>query len=134
MPGQPQLKPWPDSEQVMLVGLTPLVQAVYSTVRFCTTLPENITTPTVRIKRISGAQRDITTDRPILDVDTFWSDYGIASAVARQVTASLLSLRGLQLMNGVIANVNVVQGPRWMPEPDPNLYRFNATYEAFVHG
>lgn len=134
MPGQPQLKPWPDAEQVMLVGLTPLIQAVYSTARLCTILPGTITMPTIRIKRISGAQRDIIVDRPVLDVDVFWTDYGLASAISRQVTASLLSLRGLKLMNGVISNVNVIQGPRWLPEPDPNLYRFNASYEAFVHG
>jgi len=130
---QPILKPWPDAEQVMLVGLTPLIQAVYSTARLCTELPGTITNPTIRIKRISGAQRDIIVDRPVIDVDVFWTDYGLTSAIARQITASLLSLRGLKLMNGVISNVNVVQGPRWLPEPDPNLFRFGATYEAFTH-
>jgi hypothetical protein len=130
---QPVLKPWPDAEQVMLVGLTPLIQAVYPTARVCTELPGTITVPTIRIKRISGAQRDIIVDRPILDVDVFWTDYGTTSAISRQITASLLSLRGLKLMNGVISNVNVVQGPRWLPEPDPNLFRFSATYEAFTH-
>jgi hypothetical protein len=130
---QPILKPWPDAEQVMLVGLTPLIQAVYPTARIVTELPGAIAVPTIRIKRISGAQRDIIVDRPILDVDVFWTDYGTASAISRQITASLLSLRGLKLMNGVISNVNVVQGPRWLPEPDPNLFRFSATYEAFTH-
>lgn len=130
---QPTLKPWPDAEQVMLVGLTPLIQAVYPTARIVTELPGTITVPTIRVKRISGAQRDIIVDRPILDVDVFWTDYGTTSAISRQITASLLSLRGLKLMNGVISNVNVVQGPRWLPEPDPNLFRFGATYEAFTH-
>lgn len=127
---------FPDAELMLVAGLTSLMQGILGDngVRVVTILPAEITVPTVRVKRISGASRNITLDRPILDFDTFWSNYGQASLVARQASASLLDLRGVQLSNGVVTNVNVVQGPRWLPDPNPNLYRFNASYEVFVHG
>lgn len=132
---QPQLDPFPDAELLLVAGLTAPLQAVFSTARLVTILPGTISQPTVRVKRISGANRDIALDRPIMDVDTFWTDYGVTSSIARQVTMCLLALRGQVLMNmGVISQVNVVQGPRWLPDPDPNLYRFNATYEMYTHG
>lgn len=128
------VKPFPDEEQLVIDGLLPLVQAVYPTARMVTTLPGTITVPTLRIKRISGASQGIVLDRPIVDIDVFWSDYGTSKAVARQAAASLLELRGVQLANGVITNVRAIQGPRWLPDPDPNLFRFNASYEVFTHG
>lgn len=129
------LQPFPDAELILIAGLTPVLQGIFGDngVRLVTNLPAQITIPVVRIKRISGASRDITLDRPILDFDTFWSDYGQASLIARQASASLLGLRGQQLSNGVITNVNVVQGPRWLPDPNPNLQRFSASYEVFTH-
>lgn len=129
------LQPFPDAELILVAGLTPALQAIYGDngIRVTTILPATVTVPTLRVKRVSGAARDIALDRPILDADVFWSDYGTASSVSRQVHASLMSLRGVQLTNGVITNVNVIQGPRWLPDPDPNLYRFNASYEVFTH-
>jgi len=130
------LTPFPDAELLLVAALTPVLQGIFGDggVRVVTILPATIKMPTVRIKRISGAQRNIIQDHPILDFDTFSSDYGLSSTVARQVTPSLLNLRGHQLMNGVIQDVTVVQGPRWLPDPDPNLFRFNASYEVKMHG
>jgi hypothetical protein len=128
---------FPDVELMLVAGLTPLMQSVLGDngVRIVTILPASISVPTLRIKRISGASRTIALDRPILDFDVFWSSYGQASLVARQASASLLALRGQILpVNGVVSNVNVVQGPRWLPDPDPNLFRFNASYEVYTHG
>jgi len=126
---------FPDSELVLVAALTPLLQRRFgNNLRVVTILPANITNPVVRVKRTSGAQRDIVLDRPILDVDTFWTDYGLASTISRQVAAELLSIRGAQLVNGVITNVNVIQGSRWLPDPSPDLFRFNASYEVFMHG
>lgn len=131
----PIIQPMPDAELLLVAGLTPLLQAVFGSggVRVVTILPAEIAVPTVRIKRISGAQRTIALDRPILDADTFASDYGTSSLISRQVTASLLMLRGQAVTSGVIGNVNVIQGPRWLPDADPNLFRFNASYEVFTH-
>jgi hypothetical protein len=131
----PVIPIFPDAELLLVAGLTPLLQGVFGSggVRVVTILPATIAVPTVRIKRISGANRSIALDRPILDCDTFASDYGTASIVARQVTASLLALRGVATVNGVIGNVNVIQGPRWLPDADMNLSRFNASYEVFTH-
>jgi NAD(P)-dependent dehydrogenase (short-subunit alcohol dehydrogenase family) len=132
---QPMLKPFPDAELLLVVGLTPLLQYVFGSdgIRVVTILPATIAVPTVRIKRTSGSNRTIALDRPILDADVFSSDYGISNTVSRQITVSLLALRGVALPTGVIGNVNVVQGPRWLPDADPNLYRFNASYEVFTH-
>lgn len=126
---------FPDAELLLVAGLTPLLQAQFGSanVRVVTILPAPIAVPTVRIKRISGANRTIALDRPILDADTFASDYGTASQVARYVTMFLLSLRGKSVTTGVIGNVNVIQGPRWLPDEDVNLFRFNASYEVFTH-
>lgn len=127
---------FPDVELVLIGGLTPVLQGILGDngVRLVTKLPAQITVPTIRIKRISGASRDITLDRPIVDFDTFWSDYGQASLVARQAQLALLSLRGKVLpVSGVVTNVNVIQGPRWLPDPNPNLNRFNASNEVFTH-
>lgn len=131
----PSIPVMPDAELLLVVGLTPLLQAIYGSngVRVVTSLPGTIAVPTVRVKRISGAQRTIALDRPVLDADTFALDYGTASMVSRQVTASLLALRGMLLANGVVTNVNVIQGPRWLPDEDVNLFRFNASYEVFTH-
>jgi hypothetical protein len=129
------LQPFPDAELILVAGLSPVLQQIYGDngVRVVTILPATITIPTVRVKRISGANRDIILDRPILDVDVFASTEGTSSAIARQILASLYGLRGRSLANGVITNVNVVQGPRWLPEPNPNLFRYNASYEVFTH-
>lgn len=129
------IRPFPDAELLLLVGMTPVLQGIFGSggVRVVTILPAEIAVPTVRIKRISGAGRSIAIDRPIVDVDVFASDYQTASLIGRRFEAQLKMLRGVQLSNGVISNVNVIQGPRWLPESDPNLFRSGASYEVFTH-
>lgn len=129
------IKPFPDIELLLVAGMTPVLQGIFGSggVRIVTILPATIAAPTVRIKRTSGASRSIALDRPIVDVDVFASNYGTSSRIGRQFQASLLMLRGVQLSNGVISNVNVIQGPRWLPESDPNLFRSGASYEVFTH-
>ena len=118
---------FPDVE-VMLVGaMAPL----FPDYRFVTILPENIVKTTCRFKRISGAARDIRIDRPIVDADVFTAGY--TDLAAREIQAALLSLRGRPLMNGVVQSVIVNVGPHWLPDPNPNLFRFNATYEIHIH-
>lgn len=127
---------FPDIELLLVAGLTSLMQAQLGAngIRVVTILPASVSLPTLRVKRISGASRNIALDRPVVDFDVFTSNYGQSSLIARQASAALLALRGEILPNGVITNVNVVQGPRWLPDPDPNLFRFNASYEVFTHG
>ncbi|MCL2728804.1 MAG: hypothetical protein FWE15_02130 [Actinomycetia bacterium] len=125
---------FPDAELLLVAGLAPRMQARWPALRLVTILPATIAGPVVRIKRTSGAARDIVLDRPVLDADTFASDYGECSLISRTLASALLSLRGLPLVNGVITNVNIIQGSRWLPDPSPDLYRFSATYEVFMHG
>ena len=125
---------FPDAELVLLAGLTPRLQAAFGdSLRVVTILPAQFTAPVVRVKRTSGAPRDIVLDRPVLDADTFAASYGLASKVSRTVTAALLSLRGVPLPLGVISNVNVIAGSRWLPDANPDLFRFSASYEVFIH-
>lgn len=88
---------------------------------------------TARIKRISGANRDIAIDRPIVDVDVFSpTGEGDASTAARAIQAALLVLAGKITTNGVIQRVTTINGPRWLPEENQTLTRYGATYEIMI--
>jgi hypothetical protein len=127
------ITPFPSAE-LMLIAQMGQVFSNEPTWRFCSSLPATIAGPTIRFKRISGAARNIRIDHPVTDVDVFSSDYGISDSVARQIEVALLMTRGTQVLNlGVIQTVTVVNGPHWLPDPNKDLFRFNATYELHVH-
>jgi hypothetical protein len=88
-----------------------------------------------RIKRISGGPNQATfmLDRPVVDIDTFYSDYATTDLEARNIQAALFNLRGKQLMFGVVQNCRAIVGPRWLPDPDPKLFRFGASYQLNFH-
>lgn len=126
------IEPFPSAELMLLAYMGQ--QFANEDWRFSTKLPETISVPTVRFKRISGAARNIRMDHPIVDLDVFSGDYGISDSVSREIQAAMLGLRGTQVLNlGVITSVTVINGPRWLPDPNEDLQRFNATYELHVH-
>ena len=123
---------FPDAESALLFALVP----VFPDVRFLTYMPAGeLVKTTARIHRISGANRDIYIDRPIVDIDVFGLrvDIGNVSTIAREIQACLLSLPGATIMNGVIQYISTVNGPRSLPEVNQDLVRYSATYEVKLH-
>jgi hypothetical protein len=125
----PIVDPFPSVEVMLVAMMAPL----FPDYRFVVTLPKDVVKPTCRFTRTSGAARDIRVDRPIVDADVYASDKNVSDQVAREVQAALLSLRGAMTLNGVVQAVNVIVGPRWLPDPNPNLERSSASYEVRVH-
>jgi len=123
------LSTFPDAEIELLSVLGPK----FGSYRFSTKLPGSFTGIAVRIHRISGANRDITIDRPIVDIDVFsTTGEADASTAARAIQAALLALAGTQTTNGVIQRVATVNGPRWLPDANQNIIRYGATFEIYI--
>lgn len=122
---------FPDAESALLYALVPLEPDI----RFVTVMPASVAAIVARVHRISGAPRDIYVDRPIIDIDVFGpkSDVGNISAAARNIQSDVLSLMGRTVMNGVIQHAVTVAGPRQLPEANPDLVRYSATYEIQIH-
>lgn len=92
--------------------------------------------PLYRVTRVSGEDQDYKLDRPIIDLDVF---------AANRETASLMSRQALDLLRnhlpyedavqptGVVTSVGTVVGPRWLPDANTNLRRFQASYEIVLH-
>lgn len=105
----------------------------FSALRLCTDLPSQISATTVRIKRISGANRDLLIDRAIVDIDVYSpTSEADASTQARAIQATLLAMTGTQTSNGVVQRVATINGPRWLPTDNQSLTRYGATYEVFI--
>ena len=122
---------FPDIELLLISALVPLNPAV----RFVTVLPADIPGTIARIHRISGAAQHIGGDQPIVDVDVFGfkSSTDSVSLSARTIQAQVLSFAGTAYPKGVIQHASVIAGPRQLPEANPALVRFSATYEIRVH-
>ncbi len=120
---------FPDIEIALLAILGP----AYPGVKFVTKLPDQISATTVRIRRISGANRSIRVDRPIVDIDVFAASQATASSVARNIQSTLLSIRNGIVLTGVVLQATTINGPRQLPEVNPNLVRYGSTYEIFSH-
>ena len=97
-------------------------------------LPANITGTVIRVLKISGANRSIRVDRPIVDIDVFSDDYADAIAQARLVQNLILfGLRATQTPQGYVQLATTVIGPRWMADVNPALVRYGASYELHCH-
>jgi hypothetical protein len=128
----------PSIEAALVAELTTQLGSQY---RFMTILPQDILDMVARdirvtrIKRISGAMPfgQFYEDRPVVDVDTFFSDYATADLASRNIQAALQNLRGKQLMIGVVQTTRVIVGPRWLPDPNASLFRFSASYQFHFH-
>jgi hypothetical protein len=122
----------PDIESALLYALVPLEPDI----RFVTIMPGgDLAQMTARIHRISGANRNIHVDRPIVDIDVYGpkSEAGTVSAAARSIQADIHSFAGIKVMNGVIQHANTIAGPRQLPEANPDIVRYSATYEILIH-
>lgn len=122
---------FPDVEIELLSVLAPAFSGVgYS---FSTKLPGDFTGIKVRIHRISGANRSLAIDRPIVDIDVYsTTGEANASVAARAIQAAMLAYASKMTTNGVIQRVNTINGPRWLPDPNQNLIRYGATYEVLI--
>jgi hypothetical protein len=126
------MTPFPDVEVALMFALVPMEPDI----RFVTTMPAgDLKVITARIARTSGANRNIWIDKPIVDIDVwgFKTAPMDVSAAARDIQADLLSLMGIQVQTGVIQHVLTSIGPRPIPEVNPDLVRYNATYEVNIH-
>jgi hypothetical protein len=123
---------FPDAESALMYALVP----EFPDIRFVTSMPGGeLPQTTVRLHRISGANRDIGVDRPIVDVDVFGlkSAVGQVSVAAREIQAFILSLMSAKVLNGVIVHAVTITGPRQLPEANQDLVRYSATYEFTIH-
>lgn len=125
----PAVEAFPDTE-LLLIGW---LQPQFDGARFCTVLPASITETTVHVTRISGGARSIRVDRPVVDIDVFALDYETSVAVALGIEARLRAARNVVTDLGVLISAEVVNGPRWLPEPNPALWRRNASYQLYIH-
>ena len=110
----PNLVPeFPDAESVLMYALVPMEPSI----RFVTSMPAEVPVITARIHRISGSNRNIGVDSPIIDIDVFGpkAQVGSVSNAARAIQSDILSLMSVQVMNGVIQHVTTVNGPRSLP-------------------
>jgi hypothetical protein len=127
------LAPLPDVEAALLFALVPLEPDI----RFVTVMPAgDLNQLTARIKRVSGTVgHNIWVDRPIVDIDIWGQNVPAmtVSQAARAIQADMMSLMSAQVMNGVIQRVTVMSGPKQIPEVNPKLVRYNASYEVFIH-
>lgn len=107
----------------------------FSSIRFVTSMPTEITQMTAKIQRTSGANRHIWIDEPIVEIDV-WGDSSNTMAVsiaAREIQAAMLSLAGHVVQNGVIQHVETIAGPRRLAEVNPDISRYNSTYLVRLH-
>jgi hypothetical protein len=128
----PRTDAFPDVEQ-LLVGWLSGPQSGVDTYAYCTRLPASITQITVRVSRTSGANRSIRVDRPIVDIDVYALSEADGAAAARLVQQAVLSMRGVTTQDGYVQLCTTVIGPRWMPDVNPELFRFGASYEFHTH-
>src|SRR6266496_278688 len=103
----PVVAAFPDAELLLIGWLQPLFPAA----RFCTELPADITETTVHVTRISGADRSIRVDRPIVDVDVYALDHPTSVNVALAVEAVIRVVRSVVTETGVLLSASTVNGP-----------------------
>ena len=134
MPSAIAVPLFPDIDQLLVsfLGGETFANTTPAT-RVVTVLPlhmEELPGPVVRVTRTAGTNRTLFTDRPIVDVDVFATTWGAASLAARQAqNAILFTLRGTVRPEGKVQNATTVIGPRWLPDINPALFRFSASYE-----
>lgn len=92
--------------------------------------------PLYRVTRTSGEDSDYKLDHPIIDVDAFAATRAEASQLSRAALDLLrnhLPFEDAVQPTGVVTSVGTVVGPRWLPDSNTNLRRFQASYEITVH-
>lgn len=105
--------------------------------RASTDLPGNLeeVVPVIQVGRVpSGAGYRL--DRPVVDVSvwTLKSQRGACADLARDVLElTTRDLVGRSLTLGVVTSATVDVAPYHVPDPNPNLCRYLATYRLAAH-
>lgn len=104
--------------------------------RVVTDLPEDLTglLPIVRVTCDSGTDDTFRLDHSVVDVDVFAATRADASSVAGEVREWLLTdLHTGRQPLGMVTGVRTAMKPRWLPDANPDLRRFTASYEVSAH-
>ena len=132
----PRGKPFPDIELLLLHYFKLRQEPEMQACRFETDLPEDLKTTgcDVRINRITGTNRSMFVDRPLVDIDVYGYDRDVVVATARMIQQIItFELRGAHTPDGIIGETKTSNGPRWLPEKNQQLSRWGATYEMSAH-
>jgi hypothetical protein len=123
---------FPDPEIMLISVLVPQ----NPNVRFVTIMPFGDPTKiTARIRRTGGAILHVGLDRAVIDIDVFGPKTQVdsVSAAARSIQSQMMALMSAVVSNGVIQHTSTVTSPRQLPEANPNLVRYSASYELSIH-
>ena len=108
--------------------------------RAVTELPAELDSilPVIRVTRVSGGD-DLgfsKLDRPVVDVDVFAATRTGAHDLSDQVRVllrqDLVTVDTVQPA-GVVTEVRTITAPRWLPDSNVNLRRYNASYQITAH-
>lgn len=121
---------FPDIEVLLVAFL-----AARTGERALTDTPDNLDAllPVIRLTCSDGGDDGFRLDASLVDVDVFATSRVGAAALAGQVRELLLELRGDPQPTGVVTGVRTLIKPRWLADPNPNLTRFNASYQVYAH-
>lgn len=111
---------------------------IFTTQRICSELPDDLAgaLPVIQVVRASGddPRNYLATDRALVDVDVWHNDRTSAHDLAELVRSALrFELPGTTTGGAVFSWVTTTVGPRYLPDPNPNVRRSNATYEVGLH-
>lgn len=101
-----------------------------------TELPANLTAavPVAVVRRIAGGDEQLTLDQAIVDVDVYAADRAAARLLSDQIRSDFrLHLTGYISGGGVVAKVETINGPFWVPYDNTNVRRYTAGYRVTVH-
>lgn len=117
---------WPDLEKWLVVYLRAETGA-----RVATKVPENVETIPrfVRIARGPGTD-DLITDAPLIDVETFTTDYADGYTLAEEVRKALHALSGRKAGAALVDRVRTSVAPAWVDYRNPETNRFIASYRV----
>lgn len=103
--------------------------------RALTDLPPDLDAllPVIRITCSDGDDDGFRLDASLVDIDVFAGTRTGAAALAEQVREDLIEMRGEPQPTGVVTGVRTLIKPRWLADPNPNLARFNASYQVYAH-
>lgn len=122
---------FPDIEVLLVAYLEAKTGA-----RLVTELPADLDQilPVIRVVCADGDDDGFRLDRSIVDVDVFAADRPAASALSTDTRGLLVDdLRADPQPTGVVTGVRTVAKPHWVPDPNPNLRHYAASYLIFAH-
>jgi hypothetical protein len=123
---------YPDIEQLLVA-----FYKAETARRAVTELPADLeqAVPVIQVARVpSGAGYRL--DRPLVDVSvwTLKTQRVLCSQIAQQVVdLTTIALIGQIRPQGVVTAASVDVAPYWLPDPNPNLCRYLATYRLAAH-